>query len=220
VAQTLGSVSPRSGDPDWQVRYLDTFASMGTLALRGAAFLRHWEDEEPMAINPKRVLLSGLLAGLSVSVCGLGLVPIVGHEMDGVLARFQLPPLSPAAMAYFLFTSLALGIALVWLYAAFQPRMEPGVKTALVAALTVWVIGYALPNFANVAYGFMPLRLTVVGTLWGLLELGVGSLVGARLYREGGGVSSARPTNSQRGRSKVAAGLHMKAASSAESEKT
>jgi hypothetical protein len=138
-----------------------------------------------MPINLKRVIVGGLVAGLVVSVLGFGLVPIVGDEMRATLARFQLPPLSSGAMAYFGMVSLVMGLVLVWLYAALQPRMRPGPRTALTAAVAVWLVGYAVPNFANVAYGFMPLRLTVIGTLWGFLELGAGSLVGARLYDGG-----------------------------------
>ncbi|HET9929330.1 MAG TPA: hypothetical protein VFQ35_01525, partial [Polyangiaceae bacterium] len=75
-----------------------------------------------MAINLKRVLVGGLVAGLTVAVCGAALVPIVGDEMREALSRLRLPPLTPGAMAYFGLVSLVIGLVLVWLYAALQPR--------------------------------------------------------------------------------------------------
>ena len=35
-----------------------------------------------------------------------------------------------------------------------------------------------------VVYGFMPVRLTVIGTFWGLSELILASIVGSKLYKE------------------------------------
>ena len=35
-----------------------------------------------------------------------------------------------------------------------------------------------------VVYGFMPLKLTVIGTIWGLGELLLAGIVGAKLYKE------------------------------------
>lgn len=51
-------------------------------------------------------------------------------------------------------------------------------------SLLIWFLAYFGPNASNVAYGFMPISLTVVGTVWGLVELVVAGAVGARLYSE------------------------------------
>ena len=39
-------------------------------------------------------------------------------------------------------------------------------------------------KFADYIYGFMPLRFTIMGTLWGLGELLLAGLVAVRLYKE------------------------------------
>lgn len=137
-----------------------------------------------MKINLCRVIRGGLVAGLLIILSAATMVPVVGDEMNMALARFNLPPLSPAAMVYFTFVSISMGILLVWLYAALIPRFSAGPKTALIAAFIIWFIGNLLPNVANVFYGFMPVKLTIIGIVWGLAELVIGSLVGTRLYRE------------------------------------
>ena len=126
------------------------------------------------------------MAGVVIIASAFFMVPVVGGQMDQALAARGLPPLSPMAMGFFTLSSLAHGLFLGWFYAAIRPRFGPGPRTAALTGLAVWVIAYGLPNLANVAYGFMPLKLTVIGTAWGLVELLTASLIGARLYREDG----------------------------------
>jgi hypothetical protein len=138
-----------------------------------------------MGINLKRVLLGGLVAGIVINISAIAMVPVVGKEMDMVLARFNLPPLSNSSLAFFGVVSLIVGMILVWLYAAVLPRMKQGTNTAIMVALVVWVLGYFLANVSMVVYGFMPVKLTVIGTGWGLVELVLASLIGTRFYKEG-----------------------------------
>jgi hypothetical protein len=137
-----------------------------------------------MGIDLKRVLIGGLGAGIVILLCGSALVPLVGKDMDMALARFNLPPLSIGAMVYFALQSLIVGIALVWLYAAMLPRLKQRLKTAIIVSLIVWLLTYFFANAAMVAYGFMPVKLTIIGTAWGLLETLAGGLIGTRLYKD------------------------------------
>jgi hypothetical protein len=137
-----------------------------------------------MDINLKRVIIGGLVAGIVILLCGSALVPLVGKDMDMALARFNLPPLSVGAMVYFVFTSLITGIVLVWMYAAMLPRLKHRTKTAISAAMILWLLAYFFANVAMVAYGFMPVKLTVIGTAWGLIETLAGGLIGTRFYKE------------------------------------
>jgi hypothetical protein len=137
-----------------------------------------------MKINMKRVLIGGLVAGLIIIASAVVMVPVVGKEMELALAACNLPPMGTGAMAYFGIVSLVLGIVLVWLYAAILPRMGHGIKTALIASAVVWFLAYFLANVSMVAYGFMPTKLTAIGTIWGLVELLVGGVVGTRLYKD------------------------------------
>ena len=137
-----------------------------------------------MTINLRRVLAGGLAAGLVISLSALAMVPVVGEQMDAALRERGVAPLSTGAMAYFIVQSFTFGVLLVWLYAAVQPRLARGPKTAALMATLVWFVGYCSANVSNVMYGFMPVSLTVVGTLWGLVELLVAGELGAYLYRD------------------------------------
>jgi len=137
-----------------------------------------------MRINTKSVLLSGLVAGIAIIVSAMAMVPVMGNEMDRVLTDRGLPPLSQPAMAYFAMFSLTVGIFLVWLYAVAKTHFGPGKRTALIVSFTVWFLAYFLSNASKVVYGFLPIRLTVIGTAWGLAEVVLGGLIGSYLYRE------------------------------------
>lgn len=137
-----------------------------------------------MTINIKSIFISGLAAGFIIVLSALTMVPVVGNQMDEVLASRGLPPLSVPDMIYFTALSFFFGISLVWFYALAKRQMGPGIKTALAVAAVFWFYKYFLGNLANVVYGFMPVQLTVIGTVWGLGELLLGGVVGAKLYKD------------------------------------
>lgn len=137
-----------------------------------------------MPINHRRALGAGLTAGVVVCLSALSMVPVVGAQMDAALQAHGAPPLSTGAIVFFLGVSLVLGVTLVWIYAAILPRFGPGPKTAVVAAVALWVPASVLSNASLVVYGFLPASLAAVGTLWSLMELLVAGQVGARLYRD------------------------------------
>lgn len=137
-----------------------------------------------MKINVKSVITSGLIAGLVISLSAITMVPVVGNEMDLVLESRGLPPLSNMAMLFFVVLSFINGIALVLLYAIVKERKGAGLKTAVIVSVVFWFLTYFLSNVSLVAYGFMPIRLTVIGTIWGLGELLLAGIVGSKLYKE------------------------------------
>ena len=137
-----------------------------------------------MSINVKSVITSGLVSGLIINLSAISMVPVVGNEMDEVLASRGLPPLSNMAMLYFSMLSFIFGISLVWLYALVKEQLGAGTKTALIVSLIFLFLTYFLSNVSLVVYGFMPVRLTVIGTAWGLGELILASIVGSKLYKE------------------------------------
>jgi hypothetical protein len=138
-----------------------------------------------MGIDMKRVLLGGAAAGAAIALSACAMVPAVGDEMGRALARFDLPPLTWASMAFFAVNSLATGLALAWLYAVALPRLGGGARTAIIVAGVVWTLAYLFPLFSNVVYGFMPLKLTMIGGAWGLGEVLIASLIVSGIYREG-----------------------------------
>jgi hypothetical protein len=132
-----------------------------------------------------RVLLGGLVAGLIINIGESILnVPLAGDALADALAARNLPPVGGGAIAYFVIMCFLLGILMVWTYAAVRPRLGPGPKTALIVGALAWFMTLAWSGGSQVAIGLMPLKLTLVGLAWGLGEMMIASLAGAKLYRE------------------------------------
>lgn len=141
-------------------------------------------------INLGRVVAGGLAAGLVINASETLLnTVVVADDMEAMLARFNLPPITAGAITYFVLWGFAIGIVLVWLYAAIRPRYGPGPKTAVCAALAIWFPAYFSSGASMVAMGLLSTNLAVIGWVWGLIELILASLVGAWLYRETPGPS-------------------------------
>ncbi len=137
------------------------------------------------AINMKRVILGGLVAGLVINVSETILnVPVLGSEMEAALVKLNLPPVGGSAIATFVVMSFVLGVVLVWLYAAIRPRFGPGPKTAVIAGLAVWFLAYCYGSLAMGAMGLFGTGLLTISTIWGLVEMLVAAQVGGWLYSE------------------------------------
>ncbi len=87
-------------------------------------------------------------------------------------------------MGYFAVMSIILGVVIVWIYAFVQSMYKSKVVVAITVATVIWFLTYFWSNAALVAYGFMPFQLAAIGTIWGLLELILASVIGAKLYNE------------------------------------
>lgn len=136
-------------------------------------------------INMARVVLGGLAAGLVINIGEILLNGVfLAADMNAAMARLQLPPVGAAAVGVFMVLGFALGIAMVWLYAAIRPRFGAGSATALYAAASTWGLAYVYPSIGMAMMGLFPTRLITIGLVWGLIELSVAALVGAWLYRE------------------------------------
>ena len=136
-------------------------------------------------INTGRVILGGLVAGLVINIGEIILnIPIIGAESDAALQALGLEPPGGGAIAVFIATGFLLGLVAVWLYAAMRPRFGPGPKTAVIAGLVVWALGFLVAAIGYGMLGFFPARLVVITTVWGLFEMPIASVAGAWLYKE------------------------------------
>ena len=135
-------------------------------------------------INWGRVLLGGLVAGVVINIVEyVSNVYVFAAQNDAAMKALGVQ-LVPNAIPMFLAVGFVLGIATIWLYAAVRPRYGAGAATAVIAALGVWVIGYALPNFEIWLNGIFPARLVCIGTLVGLVEIIVAGVAGSAVYKE------------------------------------
>jgi len=135
-------------------------------------------------INWGRVFVGGLVAGLIIN--------LFEYVTNGVLlaanwdaAMKALGRHFPAsAIPVFIVGGFITGVAAIWLYAAARPRFGAGPKTAALTGFAYWIMGYALPTLGQIPVGLFPKRLLVIGSIVGLVEIVVASIVGAWLYRE------------------------------------
>jgi hypothetical protein len=138
-------------------------------------------------INVGRLILGGIVAGIAIDlldylVDGIWLAP---RWADG-MALLGHTAFSQVQIILFNVIGLLTGIVAIWVYAAIRPRFGAGIKTAVYAGLAVWLLTVLFPNaaFMHVAHLF-PNHLTLYTTLGGLVEVVIGTVAGASVYREG-----------------------------------
>ena len=137
-------------------------------------------------INVGRWILGGIVAGIVYDLLDFPVdgVWLASAWNDGMKALGQ-PPLSSSQAMLFDVLGIVGGLAAVWIYAAIRPRFGAGVKTAIVAGLAVWVLAFLLPNTAFMYISHLFSRhLTLYTTLGALVEVVVGTIAGAALYKE------------------------------------
>ena len=136
-------------------------------------------------INMGRVILGGLVAGLIINIGEFLLNGVIlAKDLEEVMKSLNKPAVGGSQIAVFVAMGFVLGILLVWIYAAIRPRYGAGPKTAVCAALIIWVIAYVYNGVGQSQMGFFPNRLLAIGIGWGLVELVIAALAGAWLYKE------------------------------------
>jgi hypothetical protein len=141
-----------------------------------------------MAINTQKVVLGGLAAGFVMNVIDFVFnMYVVGARMKAETDAFK-PGLADqmnktSVMVSYIVMDFALGILLVWTYAAIRPRFGPGAKTAVYAAILFWLLGGIFYS------GYLHMGMMSAGLWWtfafvGLVNFLISAWVGARLYSE------------------------------------
>lgn len=137
-------------------------------------------------VNWQRVILGGLLAGAVINA--------VEWTVHGVLLREEWTGAFAAlgkevplrTWRVFIFPgNFLIGVLAVWFYAAvLRQRYGPGPKAAVQAGLAACVVFVVIPIMAQVAIEIFPnwLQFTVIGV--GLIDVTLGTLLGAWLYKE------------------------------------
>jgi len=137
------------------------------------------------SLNWARVLGGGLLAGLVINASEAVMNGVVlADQWAAVMRSMNKPAFSGGQIAVFNVLGFVMGIAVVWLYAAIRPRYGAGAKTALYAAGAFWFAAYLLPSVGQITMDLFPLNLVLIGLVWGLAEVVVGTLLGAKVYKE------------------------------------
>lgn len=146
-----------------------------------------------MAINTSKVVVGGLVAGLVANVVGfvgfgMLLAPRMEAEAAAVAPALQGRGMEGTAIATQVIATFILGFLLVWLYAAMRARFGPGPKTAVYAALVVWLCGF-LFHLDWLLVGMMTPATYAMASIAALVQVVSASLAGAMLYKESAAVA-------------------------------
>ncbi len=143
-----------------------------------------------MAINTGKVATAGVGAGVVLAAIDWVVMKFVtGPAMVADMNAFK-PGLgdtmnAPGAWMPMVFMDIVMGIIIAWLYSAIRPRFGPGMKTAVYAAIFMWIVGC----FFTLSYGFMGMSTwnhwMTQAVIW-LITLIIVASVAGRLYSEDG----------------------------------
>jgi len=135
-------------------------------------------------INWTRVVLGGLVAGAIINIFEYVLNGVIlAKDMEAAISALG-RQMGGSQLLMFTVWGFLVGIFAVWLYAGIRPRYGAGPKTAACAGAAVWGLGYLLAAVTPLALKLFPTRIMAIGLAVGLVEVIVGTLVGAWLYRE------------------------------------
>jgi len=140
-----------------------------------------------MATNIKKIVIGGICAGIILNVVDGVSNYALSARMRAETEAFK-PGLSDqmataSSMISYIIMDFALGIALVWTYAAVRPRFGPGPRTAAFVALLFWLLALIFYS------GYRQMGMMSPGLWWtlafiGLVNFELASWLGAKVYSE------------------------------------
>ena len=143
-----------------------------------------------MAINTKRVIIAGLVAGLVMAISDWVLNGMVlADRMTAEMNAFK--PGMGDAMAQmdmnttigYVIMDIVLGMLIAYTYAAMRPRFGAGAKTSIIVALVLWIFaGIISANY--LIMGMMSQGLWWTVAIGYLVCLVIAALVAGALYQE------------------------------------
>ena len=143
-----------------------------------------------MAINTGKVVVGGVVAGivnnaLGFVLFGMWLAPRFATDMNAVAAGLAEKGNSTFAMVATIVMGFIVGITTTWLYAAIRPRFGPGMKTAIIAAIVVWVFGF-LFHSDLLFYGLTSQTTYILASVAAAIQIIATAIVGGMMYKEEG----------------------------------
>ncbi len=135
-------------------------------------------------INGKWVLLAGLAAGLLSNALGITYAHFVMGDVVERLMRERNLTFGPEVAALHLTSRFALGVFIVWLYAAVRPRFGPGPRTSAIVGAAVWLFTYTFSLLNNLPWKTFPPDVIFKSIAFAFLETALCAQLGGWLYRE------------------------------------
>ena len=143
-----------------------------------------------MAINTGKVVVSGLAAGVVANVVGyllfgMWLGPKFEAEMVAAAPTLAGKGMSGSAIGWTVVGGFAVGFILAWLYAAIRPRFGPGAKTAIYAAIPVWVLGFFF-HIDLLIYELLTMATYMMASVAAAVQVVAAAYAAGMLYKEEG----------------------------------
>ena len=136
-------------------------------------------------MNFGRVFLGGLLAGLIMNIGEFLLnEKVLGTQMKAFFSQHGFKDPGSNFIICAVILTFILGIVAVWLYALIRPRLGPGVKAAIVAAVILWFGIYLYSGIIYMLLFGTTMNVLIIGLVWGLVEYIIATIAGAWVYTE------------------------------------
>ena len=139
------------------------------------------------SINTGKVIVGGLVAGVVANVIDFVTNTYVlapdwaafaqGHNLDPNAMN------NPTVAATWIVLDFLFGWLMVWTYAAMRPRLGPGVGTAVIAGLIIY-IAPTLVLFGFTQMGLMTMAMFVKGSCGAIVSTLAAAVAGAAVYTE------------------------------------
>ena len=137
------------------------------------------------SINTGRVVLAGLVAAVIIFVSTVVRILALREQIAGFTENHGLQGLGQTeGIVFFAVYSVALGILIVWLYAAIRPRFGAGATTAIAGGVFFWISIYFVPYAALLRFDPIPIGGVLVHWIWTVVEIPLASVAGAWVYQE------------------------------------
>ncbi len=141
-----------------------------------------------MGMNLKRVFIGGVIAGIILIVLNVGAQLALAHRVQEEMNAW-LPgsadhlAMGGGEMLAGILMKLVLGVLLVGSYAAIRPRFGPGARSAVYAALFVWLLGAIFfSDFPMM--GMMSIATYMILEAMQFVSVLLATLAGTRMYSE------------------------------------
>jgi len=148
-----------------------------------------------MAINTGKVVAGGLVAGVVANAIDfVNNTYVLGADMQAWAASHNIDPAtltSGAVAGTWVVVDFIYGLLLVFTYAAIRPRFGPGVRTAIIAGLAVF-LSPTIVLFGFTQMGMLTMPMFVKGTIGAIVATLAASVAGAAIYKEEGAPAFAR----------------------------
>jgi hypothetical protein len=147
-----------------------------------------------MAINTGKVVTGGLVAGVVANAVDFVTNNyVLAADWQAWATQHNIDPAaltSPPVAGTWIIVDFIFGLLLVWTYAAMRPRFGPGIQTALLAGLVIY-LAPTIVLFGFTMMGMMTWAMFIKGSCLAVVSTFGAAIVGAALYKEEGAATSA-----------------------------